>query len=100
HPPCTLQHGLKLGGTVEKILTAAGFDLLPVIDNHLCCGSAGTYSLFQPEISTRLRTNKLKALQQHAPEIIATANIGCQQHLKTRADVSVVHWIELLDPGQ
>jgi len=100
HPPCTLQHGLKLGGTVEKILTAAGFDLLPVNDSHLCCGSAGTYSLFQPDISNRLRTNKLEALQQHAPEIIATANIGCQQHLKTKADVNVVHWIELLDAGQ
>ncbi len=96
HPPCTLQHGLKLSGTVEKILQATGFNLLPVHDSHLCCGSAGTYSLFQPEISHQLRVNKLEALQQHTPDIIATANIGCQQHLKTRADVDVVHWIELL----
>lgn len=96
HPPCTLQHGLKLAGTVEKILSHVGFDLLPVNDSHLCCGSAGTYSLFQPEISNQLRANKLNALQQHTPEIIATANIGCQQHLKTKANVDVVHWIELL----
>ncbi len=96
HPPCTLQHGLKLNGTVEKILSIAGFELLPVNDSHLCCGSAGTYSLFQPEISSQLRANKLEALQQHTPEIIATANIGCQQHLKTKANVEVVHWVELL----
>jgi glycolate oxidase iron-sulfur subunit len=96
HPPCTLQHGLKLGGTVEEILTAAGYALLPVPDAHLCCGSAGTYSLFQPGISKRLLADKLKALQHHDPELIATANIGCQQHLKPKADVKVVHWIELL----
>jgi len=96
HPPCTLQHGLKLNGTVEKILSIAGFELLPVNDSHLCCGSAGTYSLFQPDISSQLRANKLEALQRHAPEIIATANIGCQQHLKTKANVEVVHWVELL----
>ena len=81
---------------MEKILCHVGFDLLPVNDSHLCCGSAGTYSLFQPEISNQLRANKLNALQQHIPEIIATANIGCQQHLKTKANVDVVHWIELL----
>jgi glycolate oxidase iron-sulfur subunit len=96
HPPCTLQHGLKLGGTVESILSSVGFDLLAVNNSHLCCGSAGTYSIFEPDISSQLRTNKLEALQQHQPEIIATANIGCQQHLKTGADVDVVHWIELL----
>jgi glycolate oxidase iron-sulfur subunit len=96
HPPCTLQHGLKLSGTVEKILSAAGYELLPVPDTHLCCGSAGTYSLFQAGISNRLLTDKLEALQRHTPELIATANIGCQQHLKPKADVKVVHWIELL----
>jgi glycolate oxidase iron-sulfur subunit len=96
HPPCTLQHGLKLSGTVETILSSVGFDLLVVNNSHLCCGSAGTYSIFQPDISRQLRANKLEALQQHQPEIIATANIGCQQHLKTGADVDVVHWIELL----
>jgi len=96
HPPCTLQHGLKLSGTVETILSSVGFDLLAVNNSHLCCGSAGTYSIFQPNISRQLRTNKLEALQLHQPEIIATANIGCQQHLRTGADVDVVHWIELL----
>ena len=96
HPPCTLQHGLKLSGTVETILSSVGFDLLAVNNSHICCGSAGTYSIFQPDISRQLRANKLEALQQYQPEIIATANIGCQQHLKTGADVDVVHWIELL----
>jgi len=96
HPPCTLQHGLKLNGVVETILRGVGYDLLPVSDSHLCCGSAGTYSLFQPEISAQLKENKLKALQQHRPELIATANIGCQQHLKTGTRREVVHWIQLL----
>lgn len=96
HPPCTLQHGLKLNGVVEKILTSVGYDLLPVSDSHLCCGSAGTYSLFQPELSGKLKQNKLKALQAHQPELIATANIGCQQHLKTGTRRDVVHWIQLL----
>jgi len=96
HPPCTLQHGLKLNGVVEKILSSIGYDLLPVSDSHLCCGSAGTYSLFQPELSGRLKQNKLKALQAHQPELIATANIGCQQHLKTGTRRDVVHWIQLL----
>ena len=96
HNPCTLQHGQKLEGLVETILQRVGIELNPVKDAHLCCGSAGTYSLFQPDISNQLRANKLEALQQHAPEVIATANIGCQQHLKTKADVDVVHWIELL----
>jgi glycolate oxidase iron-sulfur subunit len=96
HPPCTLQHGLKLDGVVEKILSACGYDLLSISDAHLCCGSAGTYSIFQPDISRRLRDNKLTCLQQDKPELIATANIGCQQHLNARAEVKVVHWIELL----
>ncbi len=96
HPPCTLQHGLKLTGVVESILSGVGYDVLPIQDAHLCCGSAGTYSIFQPELSGRLRDNKLAALQQDEPEVIATANIGCQQHLKGHAKVKVVHWIELL----
>ncbi len=96
HPPCTLQHGLKLNGVVEQILRTIGYDLLPVADSHLCCGSAGTYSLFQPELSSQLKKNKLKALQQHQPELIATANIGCQQHLKTGTKRDVLHWIQLL----
>ena len=97
HTPCSLQHGLGLGGQVEQLLQQAGYQLVPVRDGHLCCGSAGTYSILQPEISQQLKANKLDALQAEKPDIIATANIGCQLHLKGGADVPVVHWISLLD---
>lgn len=96
HPPCTLQHAQKLNGRVEKLLSAAGFQLLPVSDNHLCCGSAGSYSILQPTIANRLKQNKLRNLQAHQPELIVTANIGCQLHLQTESTVPVKHWIELL----
>ena len=95
HAPCTLQHGQKLTGTVERILERAGYRLLPVRDSHLCCGSAGSYSLFQAKISEQLRNNKWRALQEHKPDIICTANIGCQAHL-SHTDQKVKHWIELL----
>ncbi|HEY9198251.1 MAG TPA: glycolate oxidase subunit GlcF [Gammaproteobacteria bacterium] len=97
HAPCTLQHGQKLPGTVEAILTRLGFELTEVRDSHLCCGSAGTYSLLQPALSQRLRDDKLANLQCHDPELIATANVGCQLHLATGSGIPVVHWIELLD---
>ena len=97
HSPCTLQHGLKIRGVVEELLAAAGFDLTPVSDSHLCCGSAGTYSLLQPELSARLRNNKLRALNAGRPAVIATANIGCLAHLQSGSAVPVRHWIELLD---
>lgn len=97
HSPCTLQHGLKLNGVVESILLKAGFELTPVADAHLCCGSAGTYSILQAELSKQLLANKITALQAQQPQVIATANIGCQMHLATEAKVRVVHWIELLD---
>ena len=97
HAPCTLQHGQSLAGKVEAILTQLGFQLNPVQDSHLCCGSAGSYSLLQPKLAQQLRDNKLSALQADAPELIATANIGCQLHLATAAEVPVLHWIELLD---
>ncbi|NWG86386.1 MAG: glycolate oxidase subunit GlcF [Hydrogenophilaceae bacterium] len=97
HTPCTLNHGLKLNGQVEDILARLGYVLAPVRDGHLCCGSAGSYSVLQPEISTRLRDNKLAALSGGEPEIIATANVGCQLHLESGADRPVVHWLELLD---
>ncbi len=96
HPPCTLQHGQKLAGRVEALLSSLGFRLTPIRDSHLCCGSAGTYSLFQPEIATRLRDNKLENLESATPQYIATANIGCQEHLQGGTDTPVVHWIELL----
>ena len=95
--PCSLQHGLRLGGRVEEILQALGLELLPVADSHLCCGSAGTYSLLQPELSGQLRSAKLKALEAGRPDVIATANIGCLAHLAGGAKRPVRHWIELLD---
>ena len=82
---------------MESILKRAGFTLTAVPDAHLCCGSAGTYSILQPELSHRLLANKLAALEQDDPDVIATANIGCQMHLASRADRPVRHWIELLD---
>ncbi|MBN8735036.1 MAG: glycolate oxidase subunit GlcF [Xanthomonadales bacterium] len=100
HSPCTLQHGQKVVGVVERILRTAGFELVPVRDSHLCCGSAGTYSLLQKKLSEPLLRNKLGALQEGHPAVIATANIGCQLHLGSAAAVPVHHWIELLDePG-
>jgi glycolate oxidase iron-sulfur subunit len=99
HSPCTLQHGMKLDGVVEAILRKAGFKLVPVADPHLCCGSAGTYSILQPELSQQLLDNKLEALDKNRPDIIATANIGCQLHLASKARQPVRHWIELLDDG-
>ena len=96
HPPCTLQHGQKLTGVVERILSTIGFELVPVQDVHLCCGSAGTYSLLQPELSRRLLHDKLEKLLRHKPTLIATANIGCLAHLRSESEVPVVHWIELL----
>ncbi|MEA2080818.1 MAG: glycolate oxidase subunit GlcF [Pseudomonadota bacterium] len=96
HSPCSLQHAQKLDGVVESLLKQAGFTLVPVRDAHLCCGSAGTYSILQAALSAQLRTNKLDCLQEKHPELIATANIGCLLHLQAKADLPVIHWIELL----
>ena len=95
--PCTLQHGQKLGGRVEEILEAIGLELTDVAGAHLCCGSAGTYSILQPELSGRLKANKITALEAGDPEIIATANIGCLAHLQSATERPVRHWIELFD---
>ncbi len=97
HPPCTLQHGQGLMGRVEALLTGVGFALTPVRDAHSCCGSAGTYSMLQAELSKQLRADRLEALQAGAPALIVTANVGCQTHLAVAARVSVMHWIELFD---
>jgi glycolate oxidase iron-sulfur subunit len=97
HAPCTLQHGLKKQGGVESLLTQLGFDHTPVADAHLCCGSAGTYSMLQPELSRQLRDNKMAALLHGAPQAILTANIGCQSHLQGATALPVMHWIEALD---
>ncbi len=95
--PCTLQHGQQICGEVEALLERAGYELTPVSDAHLCCGSAGTYSLLQPAISSQLRGRKLAALHAGAPRCIATANIGCLSHLQAATQTPVRHWIELLD---
>jgi len=95
--PCTLQHGQKLNGVVETLLRRLGFKLTAVADAHLCCGSAGAYSLLQPELSARLLTNKLKALEHEHPDVIATANIGCLTHIQSMTRLPVRHWIEMLD---
>jgi glycolate oxidase iron-sulfur subunit len=95
--PCTLQHGQQLRGTVEARLARAGFEITPVRDAHLCCGSAGTYSVLHPAIAGELRERKLASLQETGPDCIATANIGCMSHLQGAARVPVRHWIELLD---
>jgi glycolate oxidase iron-sulfur subunit len=97
HCPCTLQHAQKLGGAVEGVLGRLGFSLTEVPDSHLCCGSAGTYSLTQPELSRQLRDNKLNALESGNPEVIVTANIGCQTHLDGAGRTPVRHWIELVE---
>jgi len=94
--PCTLQHGQKLKGLPEAILQKIGYRLTPVSDAHLCCGSAGVYSLLQPELSVKLRDGKLQALQAARPDLIATANVGCLTHLQAASQQKVVHWIELL----
>lgn len=97
HPPCTLQHGQKLPLVTETLLGTLGFDLVQVADSHVCCGSAGTYSIFQPELSRQLRENKIAALTANQPTIIATANIGCQLQIQSGTGSAVVHWVELLD---
>jgi glycolate oxidase iron-sulfur subunit len=97
HSPCTLQHGQQLRGKIEALLTRVGYELAPVRDAHLCCGSAGTYSLLQPAIAGELRARKLAALEENAPQAIATANIGCLTHLQAPTATPVRHWIELID---
>ena len=96
HPPCTLQHGQKITGQVETLLVDLGYELLSFTDSHLCCGSAGTYSITQKKLSMQLRENKLNAIQFTQPEMIITANIGCQTHLQSGTDIPVRHWLELI----
>lgn len=96
HAPCSLQHGQKITGVVESLLQSVGFQLTVVPDAHLCCGSAGTYSILQSHLSQQLLKNKIIALENDKPELIATANIGCLLQLASATDMLVVHWIELL----
>ena len=95
HPPCTLQHAQQLNGRVESLLEAAGFELVTIRDKHLCCGSAGTYSVLQADLANQIRERKLDALLEGKPEMIVTANIGCEMHLQAGTDLPVKHWIEL-----
>jgi len=97
HPPCSLQHGQQVKGVAEKILVMAGFELVPVADAHLCCGSAGTYSILQPALSGQLQQAKLAALGAGGAARIATANIGCLSHLQERSVLPVEHWINTLE---
>ena len=97
HCPCSLQHAQQLGGHVEQILRQAGIELSRTQNGHLCCGSAGTYSILQPKMSQQLLSNKLSDLTIDNPKQIVTANIGCQLHLESRSTIPVKHWIELLD---
>ena len=98
HPPCTLQHGLKLRGGVEAHLRTLGFDVTAACDeSHMCCGSAGAYSILQPDLAKQLRDRKLANLAQLEPQCILSANIGCIQHLQSGTATRVAHWIELLD---
>ncbi|MFZ5543873.1 MAG: glycolate oxidase subunit GlcF [Pseudomonadota bacterium] len=98
HPPCTLQHGQQLRGGVEEGLRALGFEVtLAAAESHLCCGSAGTYSVLQPELSKALRDRKLGHLSATQPQTIVSANIGCIQHLQSGTATPVRHWIEVVD---
>ena len=97
HPPCTLQHGQQIRGKVERVLSAVGVDVKLCEDSHLCCGSAGTYSVLQPALAYQLRYNKLAKLEATDPQMIVSANIGCLTHLQSGTQTPVRHWIELVD---
>ena len=97
HAPCSLQHGQQIKGVVEKLLTSAGYTLTAIEDSHLCCGSAGTYSLLQPELSEKLLDSKIENIERNHPEVIVTANIGCLTQLQGGTKTRVLHWAELLE---
>ncbi|MNL04393.1 Lactate utilization protein A [compost metagenome] len=97
HPPCTLQHGQQIRGKVEALLTGLGIEVRLCADSHLCCGSAGTYSVLQPELSYPLRDDKLAKLQATEPDAIVSANIGCITHLQSGTETPVMHWVELVE---
>jgi glycolate oxidase iron-sulfur subunit len=98
HPPCTLQHGQQLKGGVEKHLGDLGFQIkVTANESHLCCGSAGTYSVLNPDLSKQLRDRKLGHLNALEPQGVISANIGCITHLQSGSGLPVRHWVELLD---
>jgi glycolate oxidase iron-sulfur subunit len=97
HPPCTLQHGQQIKGVTEGVLRDLGFELKPFAESHLCCGSAGAYSVLNPDIAYSLRDRKLSHIAPSQPDVIASANIGCITHLQSGTQTPVRHWIETLD---
>lgn len=97
--PCSLQHGLKQADLIGELLARAGLQLVASPDGHLCCGSAGTYSILESDTASRLRERKLQALSENSPDLIATGNVGCQLHLQAGSAIPVLHWIQLLDPA-
>lgn len=97
HPPCTLQHGQQIRGQVESVLRGAGIDVVLCADSHLCCGSAGAYSMLHPDIAHALRERKLASLAATGASEIVSANIGCITHLQSGTAAPMTHWIELLD---
>ncbi len=96
HPPCTLQHGQRIRGTVESLLRTSGMQLVNFQESHLCCGSAGTYSILQKAMAEQLRDRKMQHIESARPDVIVTANIGCLLHLQSGTHIPVKHWIELL----
>jgi len=100
HPPCTLQHGQKIKGKVEGLLESIGVPVRLCVDSHLCCGSAGTYSVLQPVLSGQLRQQKLdhlhKTFEDNQTTAVVSANIGCIAHLQ-QDTMPVLHWIEIVD---
>ncbi|MDH5660596.1 MAG: heterodisulfide reductase-related iron-sulfur binding cluster, partial [Gammaproteobacteria bacterium] len=96
HTPCTLQHAQKFPSNIENILSNCGYQLSTIKDKHLCCGSAGTYSITQPKLSQQLRKQRLRGLMVGQPDLIVTANIGCLHHLNSGSAVPVRHWIEIV----
>ena len=97
HSPCSIQHGQKITKQPKELLQAAGFEVRDVPEGHLCCGSAGTYNIMQPELAEKLRDRKIQNIESLSPDIIATGNIGCQCQIAGGTDIPVVHNVELLD---
>ena len=96
HAACSLQHGQQIKSAPKDLLKAAGYEIVEPVDSHLCCGSAGTYSILQPDLSNQLKENKVRNLEANNPDVILTANIGCQMHLESGASTPVMHWLEFV----
>ena len=97
HSACSLQHGQQLHAVAPTLLRNAGFTVLDIPESHICCGSAGTYSLLQPEMSTQLRDRKARNIESVQPDVIATGNIGCITQIERATGIPIIHTVELLD---